>query len=199
MPDIHHRLVRLVLKVRLPSRPELRERPAIHLLELSLRRPHLNTSFNAISGKRSSTIDIPLVEDLVLSLLITTDKVIKALDMRLSTEGGEGQIVILEVKANARKVNERLDADFTQLFWVTNTRALQDKRRAERAAANDHLLTSPVNTRLLLSRGERFSRADFDAHGTVAFENHLLALGVADEVEVLVHGACAVYVCVRGV
>lgn len=88
----HSRLVRLVLKVAVPPRPELRVRPRVHLFELLLRRTDLDTGFDTVGGERTSAVDVPLVVELVLGLLVATNKVIERLDMWLGAVGGEGEV-----------------------------------------------------------------------------------------------------------
>jgi hypothetical protein len=126
----HDRLVWLVLEVTVPTRPELWAGPAVHLLELILSRTDLHTSINAICGKGASAVSVPLVEDFLLRLLVATDKVVEALHMRLSTIGGEGQVVILEVQSNTWEVYQRLDSSLSELLWIADARSLQDQRGA---------------------------------------------------------------------
>ena len=97
---VHDWLVWLVLEVVVPARPEFWERPRIHLVELLFSWSDLYTSFDTVCGERSSTVDVPLIKDLLLDSRITSDKVIKRLDMWLGTESGEGKVVILEVETN---------------------------------------------------------------------------------------------------
>jgi hypothetical protein len=42
-----------------------------------LRGANLDTGFDAVGGKRTSAIDVPLLEDLVLRLLIAADEVVE--------------------------------------------------------------------------------------------------------------------------
>jgi hypothetical protein len=74
---MHDRLVRLVLEVAVPTRAEFVHWPRVHLLELLLRGANLDTGFDAVGGKRTSAIDVPLLEDLVLRLLIAADEVVE--------------------------------------------------------------------------------------------------------------------------
>ena len=43
-------------------------------------------------------------------------------------------LVVLKVETNTREINEWLDASLAELFWVTDTRALEDKWRGESTA-----------------------------------------------------------------
>jgi hypothetical protein len=88
---VHDRLVGLVLEVRVPARAELLTRPTVHHLEFFLGGSDLDTRFDTIGGEWASTVDIPLLEYLFLDLGITTDEVVKRLNVRLSAVGGEGQ------------------------------------------------------------------------------------------------------------
>lgn len=196
---VHDRLVRLVLEVRVPSRAELRAGPAVHLSELIFGWADLDPSLDTVSRKRASAVDIPLVENFLLGLLVSANEVVETLDVRLSTIGGECQVVILEVETDAGQVNERLDAGSAQLLWVTDTRPLENEGRAQSTTGHDDLLASLVDPRLLLVRGERLGRTDLDTNSPVALQEHLLALGVDYEMQVLVVCARAMDVSVSRV
>ncbi len=99
----------LVLEVAIPAGQEFWERPALELFQLLLGGSDLDTSINTIRGKRASAVDIPLVEHSVLGLLVTSDEVIKRLDMWLGTVGCKSQVVILEVETDTREVDQGLD------------------------------------------------------------------------------------------
>jgi len=124
---VHDGLVGLVLEVRVPTRAELRARPAVHLLELLLGWANLDTSIDTVGGERTSSVDLPLLEDLLLDLWVATDKVIKGLDVGLRAVCGECQVVILEVETDTGEVDEGLDASLAKLLGVADTRALQDE------------------------------------------------------------------------
>jgi hypothetical protein len=192
---VHDRLVGLVLEVRVPTRAELGARPAVHLLELLLSRADLNTSINAVGGKRTSAVDLPLLKDLLLDLGITTDEIIERLDVGFRTVCGESQVVVLEVQTDTGKVDERLDTSLAQLLGVADTRALQDEWGGQGAARDDDLLAGLVDLGLLVGR-ERLGRDDLDACGTAVLNDDLLALAVDNEVQVLVLRAGAVNVSV---
>jgi len=148
---VHDWLVGLVLEVRVPTRAELWARPAVHLVELLLGRADLDTSIDAVGCERTGTVDVPLVEDLLLSLLVATDKVVEALDMRLSPVSSESQVVILEVETYTWQVDQWLDASLAQLLGIADTRALKNKWGAQRAARYNDLLPSLVDSGLLLA------------------------------------------------
>lgn len=61
---VHDRLVGLVEEVRLPALGEVRRRPRLKLLELSIRRADLDASVDAVGGERTSAVESPLVKDL---------------------------------------------------------------------------------------------------------------------------------------
>jgi hypothetical protein len=157
---VHNRLVRLVLEVRVPTGAELLARPAVHHVELLLGRPDLNTSLDTVGGQWTSTVDVPLLEDLLLDLGVAAYKVVERLDVRLCAVGGERQavvllasirlnvefvcvgylLVVLEVKTNTGKIDEGLDTGLAKLLWVTDTRALENERRTQSTTRDDDLL-----------------------------------------------------------
>lgn len=193
---VHDWLIGLVLEVTVPAGTELRARPAIHLIELLFGRADLDTGIDTVGCEWTCTVDVPLVEDLLLSLLISTDKVVEALDVRLSSVGGEGQVVVLEVQTNTGQVDQGLDASLAKLLGVTNTRALENEWRAQGASGHDDLLASLVDSGVLLAWRQRLGRADLDTDSSVALEDDLLALGVDNKVQVLVVCTSAVDVSV---
>ena len=102
---MHYRLIRLVLKVAVPARTELLH---IILLQLFFSGPDLHTSFNTISGQRPGPGLIPLIVDSLLEIGITSNKVIKALDVRLRAIGREGEVMVLEIKTNTWQLDLEL-------------------------------------------------------------------------------------------
>ena len=74
---MHHRLVRLVLEVRVPSRLELGSGPLSHGLKLLLVGSNLNTCLDTIRGKGASSLDVPLIENTLLDFRMTTSEVVK--------------------------------------------------------------------------------------------------------------------------
>jgi len=116
---MHDRLVWLVLEVAVPARAELVHWPAVHLLELLLCWADLDAGFDTIRGQWASAIDVPLIEDLFLSLLVTSDEVIEALNMWLSTEDRECKVVVLEVETNTGQVNQWLHTSLAELLGIT--------------------------------------------------------------------------------
>lgn len=88
-------------------------------------------------------------------------------------------LVILEIKANTGKVNERLNASLAELLGVTDTRALEDEWRAESTARDDDLLARPDDpSRQLAGGGERLGGNDRHANSSVALEDNLRFLVV---------------------
>lgn len=100
---MHYGLVRLVLEVAVPSGPEFFARPAVHHVKFFLGWSNLDTGLDTICRQWTSSIDIPLVEDLFLDLGIPSDKVIEGLDMWFGAEHGKGEIVIF--RSSARVVH----------------------------------------------------------------------------------------------
>jgi hypothetical protein len=141
---MHDWLVGLILEIAVPSRPEFAARtwPAVHLSEFFLSRPDLDTSLNTVGGQRTSAIDVPLVEHSFLDLRVTSDEVVKGLYMGLGAEDGEREVMVLEVETNTRKIDKRLDTSLAELLRVTDTRSLENKRRAESTARDDNLPAS---------------------------------------------------------
>jgi hypothetical protein len=126
---MHHWLVWLVLEVTIPTaRAEVGCGPRLHLLELLFGWASLDTGVNAVGGQWSRTLDIPLIEDPLLNFWVTPDKVIERLCIRLGSVRGKGEIVVLEVEADTREVDDGLDTNFAEFLWVTNTRSLENKR-----------------------------------------------------------------------
>ena len=81
---MHDRLVRLILKVRIPTALEMRCRPVLHLSQLLLRRTDLYTRFNAISGEWSGTLQVPFIEDSFLDFRDTANEIIETLCICIS-------------------------------------------------------------------------------------------------------------------
>jgi hypothetical protein len=90
---MHNRLIRLILEIAIPASPKLLARPAIHHIELFLRRPDLDTSFNTIRGERTRAVDVPLLEDLFLDFGVAADKVVEGFDVGFGAVGGECEAV----------------------------------------------------------------------------------------------------------
>jgi hypothetical protein len=61
---MHHRLVGLVLEVRIPAALEVRSRPVLELLELFLGWPDLDAGLDAVGRQRACALESPLVKDL---------------------------------------------------------------------------------------------------------------------------------------
>lgn len=187
---MHHRLVRFVLEIAVPSALEFWGRPFPHFFELLFRGTNLHTGLDAIGCQRAGAVDIPLVEDLFLNLGVTPNKVIKRLGVRLSTVHGEGKIVILEVQTDTGEVHQRLDPNLAQLLCVTDPRPLEDQRRAERASTDNDLFAGPEDPWLLLPRGQRLRGHRLNTNGATVFNDDLVNLGVALQVKVTVVSSC---------
>lgn len=76
---MHDRLVRFVLKVAVPTAPEVWSRPRIHLIQLLLGWSNFDTSFDAICSKWAGALKVPLIEHGFLDFRNTTNEVIKTL------------------------------------------------------------------------------------------------------------------------
>ena len=63
-------------------------------------------------------VSVPLVEDLLLNLLVTADKVVEGFDVWFGAVGRKGQIVVLEVETHTREVHFWLNSDVLELLWV---------------------------------------------------------------------------------
>lgn len=196
---MHHRLVRLVLEIRLVSIDKVRGRPLLELIELLLRRTDLDSSLDAVRRQRPSPLDIPLLVHLLLHLRIAPDEVVKGVDIRLRPVRRESQVMVLEVLADAGQVHGRLDASTAQLLGVTDSRALQDKRRGEGAAADDDLLSGAEDAALRFFAVEGLGWDGGDADSAAVLDDDPVDLGVALQVQVGVSGTRAVDVRVGGV
>lgn len=140
---MHHRLVRLVLEVAIPAASELWRRPLIHLCQFLFSGTNFHTSINTVGSKRTRALDIPFVKNGFLNFWYTTDEVVKTLGAYLtlafdgsysskgctglSSVNTEGQVVVLEIEANTRKVNNGLDTNSLELSGITDTAALKDQ------------------------------------------------------------------------
>lgn len=86
-----------------------------------------------------------------------------------------GLLVVLEVKTNTGKIDQRLDTNLAELLGVTDTRALKNEGRAESTARNDDLLAGLDDARHLLGWVERLGRDTLHTNGAVALEDDLEA------------------------
>ncbi len=134
---MHDRLVRLLLEVAVPAGTEF-----LHVVlgQLLLGWPDLDASFNAIGGKWTSAIGLPLVIYLLLNLRITSEEIIKALGVRLSTVGRESKVVVLEVETDTGQVNLAFHTGFLEFLGFSDAGSLEHKWRAESATGDDDLL-----------------------------------------------------------
>ena len=99
---MHNWLVGLVLEVGVPAGAELLARPAVHHVEFFLSWSDLDTSLDTVGGEWTSAVDVPLVEDLLLNLGVTTSKVVEGLHMGFGSVGCECEIVVLEIESTTR-------------------------------------------------------------------------------------------------
>lgn len=109
----------LVLEVALPPRSEFRRGPLVHFLQFLLRWTDLNTRINTVGSQWSGSMDVPLVEYFLLGRRVSTYEVVKGLDIWLCTVDGKGQVVVLEVKADAWKIDQGLYACPAELLRIT--------------------------------------------------------------------------------
>ena len=112
-------LVRLVLEVAVPSRPEFRERPFVHLLKLRLCWADFDACFDSVGCQWACSIDVPLVVSLLLDFRIAADEVVERLALWLCAIGCKKEVMILEVEADSGQVDLRLDAGLLELLRVT--------------------------------------------------------------------------------
>ena len=138
---MHDGLVGLVLEVAVPAGSEFGARPGIHLRKFFLGWSDLDSSFDTVCGQGSGTVDVPLIKDLLLSDGISSNEVVEGLDVRLGAEGGEGQVMILEVQTYAGEVDQWLDSSLAELLrvaWVLSVshlnRALESTYRFQNVA-----------------------------------------------------------------
>lgn len=150
---MHDWLVRLLLEVAVPSRTELFH---VILRQLFIGRTDFDTSFDPVGGQWARPVDIPLIKDTLLRLRVSAHKIIKRRGVRLRAVSRERQIMVLEVQSNTRQLDLAFYACLLELRWVTNARALENQRCAERPTGDDNLLAGTDDCRLLLSRTQWF-------------------------------------------
>lgn len=188
---VHDWLVRLVSEVRLVTFSEVWSRPLLHFTEFLLSGSDLDSSVNTVGSQRASALLVPLLKHLLLDLWIAANEVIERLDIGLGTIHGEGQVVVLEVAAYTWQVDQRLHTSPAQLLGVTKARALEDEWGAHGTSAQDNLLSGPEDTANRFTTVEGLGRDCDDTHSSTVFNDDLLHLGVALEVEVIVFGSGA--------
>lgn len=81
--------------------------------------------------------------------------------------------MILEIKANSRKVNKRLDAGFAKFLGVANTRSLEYERRTECATRDNDLFSGLDDAGSHLARAQWLRRDYFNANRTITFKDDL--------------------------
>ena len=91
---VHDGLVRLVLEVAVPATAELWAGPAVHLFEFLLGGTNLDASLDAVGGKRTSPVNVPLIEDFLLNCWIAANKVVKGLRIWFRPIRREGKVVV---------------------------------------------------------------------------------------------------------
>jgi len=92
--------------------------------------------------------------------------------------------MVLEVQANTWQIYLALDTDLLEFLWVTNARALKDKRGAECSTGDNNLLTSTVDGRFLLARVQWLHWDGTDTNGTAILKDDFIDFGIAFEVKV---------------
>lgn len=116
---VHYGLVGLVLEVAVPAGTELLARPGIHPFQFFFSGSNLHSCFDAavgvlskgtipsrfedlLCGQWPSSINVPLLEYLLLRSGVSTDKIVKRLNIRLCAVCCECEVMILEVQTNTR-------------------------------------------------------------------------------------------------
>lgn len=107
--------------------------------------------------------------------------------------------MVLEVATNTREVHDRLDSGLAELLGVTNTRALEDQRRAEGASADDDLLASAVDLALGVGTIKRLSWDGGNTNSATILDDNFVDLRAGLQVEVVKLGTSAVDVCVGSI
>lgn len=189
---MHDRLIRLISEIGLIPLCKVCRRPLLHLSELLLGRPDLDPSIDTVSGQWTGALLIPLFEHLLLDFGVSTNEVIKGLDVGLGAVNGESKVVVLEVSAHAWKVDQGLDTSPAQLLRVTKSRPLKNKWGTHGTRTDDDLLPGLEDPANWLSAVERLSRDCHYSHSTTIFNNHLLNFGIALKVEIGMFGSGAV-------
>lgn len=180
---MHDRLVRFLFEVAVPAGTEFFH---VVLGQLVLGRSDLDASFDAIGGKWTRAIQLPLVINLLLSLGVASDKVIEALSVRLGTIGRKGKVVVLEIETNAGQVDLTFHTGFLEFLGVANARSLEHKWRAECAAGDDDLLAGFDDLFMWLLWVKRLHGHSADRGCTAILEDDSVDLGVAHQVEIVV-------------
>jgi len=193
---VHDRLVGLVLEVAVPATAELWAGPAVHLLELLLGGTDLDSSLDTVGGKRASAIDVPLIEDLLLYRGIAANEVVECFRIRSGPIRREGEVMVLKVEPHAFQIHDWLDTDCFEFLWITNATPLKDQWRAQCATADNDLFADFDDCAMVLIGREGLGRDDTNTDCTSVLDDHLVDLGVAHQVEILVHRSRAVNVCV---
>jgi hypothetical protein len=183
---VHDWFVWFVLEVRFPAAAELWGRPSLHLFQLFLGGTRLDTGVNAIGCQRSSTFDVPFIENPLLHFWVATDEVIKGLSVRLGTKQRKREIMVLEVQANTWKIHQRFHPDFAKLFRVTDTRPLENQRGAKSTTTHDDHLPGSVYGRLVLAGVQWLGGHCLYTNSYTILNNNFVHLGITFQVQVFI-------------
>lgn len=112
-------LIGLALEVRVPAGCEVRRGPLLELLELLLGRADLDSGFDTIGCQWPGALEVPLFEHPLLHIRVAPSKVVKRFHAWLRAVHGEGQVVVLEVQSDTRKIDDGLHANGTELLGIT--------------------------------------------------------------------------------
>ena len=207
---VHDGLVGLVLEVAVPATPELWAGPAVHLCEFLFGGANFDASLDTVGGKRTSAVDVPLIEDFLLNCWIAANKVVKGLRIWFSAISREGKVVVcysqqvgslsmrlaallpLKIKTHARQIHDSFYTDIFELLWITNTAALEDQGRAQRSTTDNNLLANLDDCAVVLVRREGLGGNHTNTNCTSVLDDHLVNLCVAHQMQVLVYRSRAV-------
>lgn len=189
---VHDWLIRLVFEVSLPPVHKVGSRPPLHLVQLFLGGPNLDSCINTIGSQRARSLQIPLIVDPLLHLGVSSNEIVKRFNVRLGPKDRKCKVMVLEVSAYSGQVDQRLDARSLEFFGVTDSRPLQNKRRTQRSATDDDLLASSEDFPGRITTIQGFGRHSGDTDSPAVLDDHLVHFGVALQVQVRVLGAGAV-------
>jgi len=193
---MHDWLVGLVLEVAVPATAKLWAGPAVHLFELLFGGTNLDASLDTVGGKRTSAVDIPLIENLLLNRWVAADEIVECFGIRLRPIRREGEVMVLKVGPDAWQIYDGLNTNRFELLWITDTTALENQGRTQCAATDDDLFADLDDSAVVLVRREWLRRDDTNTDCTSVFDDDLVDLCVAHQVEILVYRSRAVNVCV---
>lgn len=86
----------------------------------------------------------------LLDFGLAPDEIVESLDIGFRSKHRKGQVVVLEVEPNSRKIDQAIDSRLLQLFRIADARTLKDERRRKRSARYHYLLacTEDAGSRL---------------------------------------------------